>query len=150
MINSRALDDLLPQVRNRTQAFIDAARAQGIELRPICTYRDFAFQASLYAIGRTVPGEDVTASRPMGRTVTNSGPGESWHNWKCAVDLAPFDAKGKPIWKDAALWNRIGEMGESMGFEWGGRWKGVDGPHFQFREGRTIKGMLAAHPKGLA
>lgn len=149
MINSRNLDDLLPEVKAAAVAMIAEAASMGIELRPICTYRDFPYQGSLKAIGRTVKGDGVDAAHPMGHTVTNAGPGESWHNWRCAVDMAPFDKAGKPIWRDAALWARIGALGEKRGFEWGGRWKGVDGPHFQMRGGKTIAQMLAKYPHGL-
>ena len=149
MINSRDLNELNPDVKAGVLAMIAEAKGQGIDLRAICTYRDFPYQASLYAIGRTVKGDGTTASLPMGHTVTNSGPGQSWHNWRCAVDVAPFDANGKPIWKDPVLWAKIGALGEKHGFEWGGRWKGVDGPHFQMRHGKTIAQMLTLHPQGL-
>lgn len=149
MINSRSIDDLEQTVKAAAVAFIMDAASAGIDLRPICTFRDFAYQASLKAIGRTVKGDGVDPKHPMGRTVTNAGPGESWHNWRLAVDMAPFDADGKPIWKDAPLWAKIGAMGEKHGFEWGGLWKGVDGPHFQMRGGKTIAQMLAKYPHGL-
>lgn len=160
MINSRKLDDLDPEVKSAAVAMIAEARGMGIDLRPICTFRDFEYQGTLYAIGRTVDGSPCSCGKklnpigtcskhPRGLRVTNAGPGESWHNWRLAVDLAPFDTAGKPIWVDEPLWKKLGLMGEARGFEWGGRWKGVDGPHFQMRGCITISQMLARHPHGL-
>jgi len=49
-----------------------------------------------------------------------------------AIDLAPSQ-DGKAIWwaAPARVWERIGEIGESVGMMWGGRWKNKDSPHFE-------------------
>ena len=85
MINSRSLDDLIPPARARVQAFLDAAKKEGVDLLVTSTYRDNASQDALYAQGRTKPG----------RIVTNAKAGQSWHNYRCAVDVVPIVA-GKP------------------------------------------------------
>jgi len=36
----------------------------------------------------------------------------------------------------------VGVIGESAGFEWGGRWKFVDKPHFQFPRGTKYNTLL--------
>jgi len=43
---------------------------------------------------------------------------------------------GRAIWNNPN-WERIGKLGKSIGFEWGGDWVGlVDKPHFQMRFGK--------------
>ena len=113
MINSRSLDELLPSVRTRVQQFLDSAKAQGIDLLVTSTYRDNASQDALYAQGRTT----------VGRIVTNAKAGQSWHNYRCAVDVVPVVA-GKPRWdvKDA-VWQEVGRLGKAAGLEWAGDWK---------------------------
>jgi len=52
-----------------------------------------------------------------------------------AIDLAPSQ-DGKAIWwaAPAKVWERMGEIGESAGMAWGGRWKNKDSPHFEERD----------------
>ena len=133
MINSRNLIDLHPVVREKAQAFIEQARLQGIDLLVTSTYRDNESQAALYAQGRTKPGA----------IVTNAKPGQSWHKWRCAFDVVPL-RNGKPVWgtsgPDGDLWRKIGELGESVGLEWAGRWTGKlrEMAHFQYTGGLTL------------
>jgi peptidoglycan L-alanyl-D-glutamate endopeptidase CwlK len=77
VINSRKLEDLLPPVRERVERMIAACDAEGIDLLVTSTYRDNASQEALYAQGRTAPG----------RIVTNARAGQSYHNYRCAVDV---------------------------------------------------------------
>lgn len=129
MINSRSLDDLIPAARARVQAFLDAAKKQGIDLLVTSTYRDNASQDALYAQGRTTPGKKVT----------NAKAGQSWHNYRCAVDVVPIVA-GKPRWdvKDE-VWQQVGALGKAAGLEWAGDWKKFkEYPHFQYTGGLTL------------
>jgi peptidoglycan L-alanyl-D-glutamate endopeptidase CwlK len=137
MKNSRSLDDLLPSVRRRAQAFLDACKAQGIDILITSTYRDLESQTALYAQGRTAPGN----------IVTNAKAGQSYHNWHVAFDIVPL-RNGKPVWNtsgaDGALWERIGKIGESAGLEWAGRWKTFrEFPHFQYTGGLTLAQLAA-------
>jgi peptidoglycan L-alanyl-D-glutamate endopeptidase CwlK len=133
MINSRNLDDLHPIVRDKAKAFLAKSKDCGIDLLVTSTYRDNESQAALYAQGRTKPGN----------IVTNAKPGQSWHNWRCAFDVVPLRF-GKPVWatsgKDGELWRQIGEIGESVGLEWAGRWTGKlrEMAHFQYTAGLTL------------
>jgi peptidoglycan LD-endopeptidase CwlK len=128
MTNSRKLDDLLPTVATKARALISAAKRDGIELLVTSTYRDAECQDALYAQGRTTPG----------RRVTNAKGGQSWHQYRVAFDVVPLVA-GKAIWDDRRIWTRIGELGESVGLEWAGRWKSFpESPHFQFTGGLTM------------
>jgi len=128
MINSRNLDDLAPPAKQRALAFIAAANAKGIDLLVTSTYRDSESQDALYAQGRTAPGNIVTRAKA----------GQSWHNWRCALDVVPL-VNGKAIWDDQALWKQVGEIGKSCGLEWAGDWKTFkEYPHFQYTGGLTM------------
>jgi peptidoglycan L-alanyl-D-glutamate endopeptidase CwlK len=129
MINSRNIDDLLPPVKERVQKFLTAAKAKGIDLLITSTYRDNASQDALYAQGRTKPG----------KIVTNAKAGQSFHNYRCAVDVVPIVA-GKPVW-DAKnpVWQEVGALGKAAGLEWAGDWKRFkEYPHFQYTGGLTL------------
>jgi peptidoglycan L-alanyl-D-glutamate endopeptidase CwlK len=128
MINSRNLDDLVPPAKQRAEAFIAAAKAEGIDLLVTSTYRDSESQDALYAQGRTTPGNVVTRAKA----------GQSWHNWRCALDVVPL-VNGKAIWDDQALWKQVGEIGKSCGLEWAGDWVTFkEYPHFQYTGGLTL------------
>ena len=128
MINSRSLDDLIPPAKSRVLSFIEAAKKQGIDLLVTSTYRDSESQNALYAQGRTAPG----------KIVTNAKAGQSFHNYRCAVDVDPI-VNGKAVWDDKNLWNKLGALDESCGLEWAGRWKTFkEMPHFQYTGGLTI------------
>jgi peptidoglycan L-alanyl-D-glutamate endopeptidase CwlK len=128
MINSRSLDDLAPPAKQRAQAFVEAAKAKGIDLLVTSTYRDNESQNALYAQGRTTPGNVVTRAKA----------GQSWHNWRCALDVVPL-VNGKAIWDDPALWKQVGEIGKSCGLEWAGDWVTFkEYPHFQYTGGLTL------------
>jgi len=128
MINSRSLDDLAPPAKQRALAFIAAAKAKGIDLLVTSTYRDSESQDALYAQGRSTPGNIVTRAKA----------GQSWHNWRCALDVVPL-VNGKAIWDDQALWKQVGEIGKSCGLEWAGDWKTFkEYPHFQYTGGLTL------------
>lgn len=111
MIASRSLDELLPPVKAKAEAFMAACEAAGIDVLITSTYRDEESQAALYAQGRTTPGH----------IVTNAAPGKSFHNYRLAFDFVPV-VNGKPQWEDIAMFTRCGEIAESVGLTWAGRW----------------------------
>ena len=128
MINSRSLDDLVPPAKQRAQAFVEAAKAKGIDLLVTSTYRDNESQDALYAQGRTTPGNVITRAKA----------GQSWHNYRCALDVVPL-VNGKAIWDDQAMWKQVGEIGKSCGLEWAGDWVTFkEYPHFQYTGGMTL------------
>jgi len=137
MINSRNLNDLLPEVKARVDKFIEACNHNGIDLLITSTYRDNESQAQLYAQGRTAPG----------KIVTNAGPGDSYHNYRCAIDVVPL-LNGKPDWDGShPVWAEIGRIGKESGLEWAGDWKSFkELAHFQYTNGLT----LAQLKEGLA
>jgi len=96
-------------------AFLYAARAAGISLNIIETLRSRKDQDHYLAIG--------TSWRK-----------DSLHLRGLAIDVAPLELLKLKNWAPAhPLWARLGEIGESAGLRWGGRWKGkrCDQPHFE-------------------
>lgn len=139
MISSRKLEDLHPVVQAKAIAHKNACAEEGIDLLIYCTFRDNESQAALYAQGRTKPGDIVTDAKP----------GYSFHNFRCAYDCVPL-RDGKPVWgnktdPDRKLWERVGQLGESCGLEWAGRWTGSlrETAHFQFAGGLTTADFRA-------
>jgi peptidoglycan L-alanyl-D-glutamate endopeptidase CwlK len=129
MINSRNITDLHPKVQKLCVDFIDKCKHEGIDVLITSTYRDAASQDSLYAQGRTTPG----------KRVTNAKAGQSMHNWKCAFDFVPI-VNGKAMWNNTALFTRCGEIAESVGLEWAGRWtKFKELAHCQYTDGLTLQ-----------
>jgi len=139
MISSRKIEDLHPKVQAMAKAFLEKCRAEGIDVIITCTYRDAEEQNRLYARGRTV----LVENGQKVRKVTNAKAGQSFHNHRLAFDCVPLRG-GKPVWgttgADQMLWMRVGNIGESVGLEWAGRWKTFrEYPHFQYTGGHPIK-----------
>lgn len=130
MIDSRKLDDLHPAVMSRVISFmVDYQQQTGIEILWASTYRDSEMQASLYAKGRTAPGN----------IVTHAMPGHSAHNYRLAANGYPM-VGGKPLFqahnaKGVMLneWVKYGKIAVNHGLEWAGNWQSfVEYPHVQY------------------
>lgn len=133
MINSRKLKDLLPKVEEMAGAWFDDCAAHGIDILITSTYRDNESQNALYAQGRTIKGA----------IVTNAKGGQSYHNYKCALDFVPL-VNGKPNWNNVELFTKCGELAEKHGFEWAGRWKSFkELAHVQYTGGLTLAQLKA-------
>ena len=114
---SRKIEDLSPNMQSLYQQFNEAMQDAGIDYIVTCTYRSQAEQDRLYAQGRTAPGKIVTWTR------------RSRHTSRKAFDICIM-VNGKPDWCiDNPDWTRAGEIAESVGLEWGGRWAKPDFPH---------------------
>ena len=128
MKNSRDLNDLLPVVKGKAEAFLKACKAEGIDVLITSTLRDKESQAALYAQGRTTPG----------KIVTNAKAGQSFHNYGCAFDFVPL-INGKAQWEDTKLFERCGVIAEKQGLEWAGRWKSfTETAHCQYIGGLSL------------
>jgi len=134
MISSRKIEDLHPAVQKLASAHMEACKEANIDLLIYCTYRDIESQNALYKQGRETTGS----------VVTNARGGESYHNWRCAYDCVAL-VQGKPQWGDSVLARKVGELGESVGLEWSGRWAGKlkESAHFQYTGGYTLKQLQA-------
>lgn len=144
MINSRKIEDLTPTMQPLALRHIELCAANGIDIIITSTYRDAASQNALYAQGRTTSGG----------IVTNARAGQSWHNYRRAYDVVPVRA-GKAVYNtsgvDGKVWQRVGQIGESLGLEWAGRWANFrEYPHFQKTDGLTFDEAAALMQAGIA
>lgn len=120
---------LHPKLRGEVAQIITEIQANGINIRITQGLRTIAEQDELYAKGRTKPGPKVT----------NAKGGQSFHNFGLAVDFCLLHKDGGISWdlhedidKDGIKdWMEVVAIFEKHGWEWGGRWKFVDNPHFQ-------------------
>lgn len=138
-IESR-LGGLTKLTRRKAELFIILASDQGIPVRITQAYRSGLEQAALYAQGRESRAQ-VNALRkaagmcPLGltnRKVTNANRGQSNHEKGIAFDIVPMKLHDRllPNW-GSPNWKKLGEIGETLGLQWGGRWRKPDRPHFQ-------------------
>jgi hypothetical protein len=85
-------------------------------------------QARLWQEGRDAAGNVINASQ----IVTHARPGHSFHEYGLAADVCPATLVATVGWSpNSEKWVVLGELGESLGLVWGGRWKSPDRPHFQ-------------------
>ena len=119
-----AINTLHPKVRDKAREFLNKAQSKGFNLRITSAFRTYEEQDKLYAQGRTTSGGIVTYAKS----------GQSSHNFGTGLDVVPI-SNGKAVWD--ADWNKIGEIGKSVGFSWGGDWERKDRPHFEMNFGYT-------------
>jgi peptidoglycan L-alanyl-D-glutamate endopeptidase CwlK len=102
---------------------------KGVRLRFTHTLRTIEEQNFLFSQGRTRSGSIVTNSRGW----------QSIHNYGLAFDIVILLDEDKNGTFEKAVWNGkhfnfvVSEL-EKLGFEWGGRWKFKDKPHFQYKK----------------
>jgi peptidoglycan LD-endopeptidase CwlK len=120
--SAKNIATLAPQVRPLAEKLIETAVAAGINAKIISGTRTYAEQNAIYAQGRTKPGKIVTKAQG----------GQSWHNFGIAFDIGIFSADGKTYHGESKDYKTVGGMGKAIGLEWGGDWKFVDEPHFQY------------------
>jgi peptidoglycan L-alanyl-D-glutamate endopeptidase CwlK len=130
---------LKPEVQPLARKLIETAVAQDIHVKVIGGSRTYEQQNELYAQGRSKPGQIVTKARG----------GQSWHNFGMAFDIGIFSADGKKYYGEHKDYARCGQIGESLGLEWGGRWEFVDEPHFQYNpKGHSLAAVRKKHESG--
>ena len=86
------INELHPSIRDYVTRFLNSAEAEGIEIIITSGYRSLQEQADLQGSGRAAK------------------PGKSYHNYGLAIDIALTNSSN---------WDRVGEIGESIGFRWG-------------------------------
>ncbi|QYF92753.1 M15 family metallopeptidase [Massilia sp. PAMC28688] len=79
----------------------------------------------------------------MGSNVTNAAAFQSWHQYGLAADCA-FLRNGKIVITEKDPWamrgyELYGEVAESVGLTWGGRWKMMDFGHTELRRKGVMK-----------
>lgn len=130
-----------PVVKESAVEVIRRAYKEGIYVQFSSGYRSNEEQQRLYNQGRTTPGN----------VVTNARPGESLHNYGLAIDYFLVSADGKQsLWSVNNNWRRVAAIGKSLGFEWGGDWRGfVDYPHLQMTGGLSLSQLQAGKKPNL-
>ena len=115
--NLNRIQSLQPTIQPLAQALIQRAAERGIEIEIVQGYRS---------------PEQQDALLTSGKGVTNAPGLLSYHNYGLAFDVVPKDYKELPNWNPTGLhWVTLGQIGEALGLEWGGRWSNPDRPHFQ-------------------
>jgi peptidoglycan L-alanyl-D-glutamate endopeptidase CwlK len=132
---SRRIEDLQPLLQVKARYFLNLCEQEWptgeVDVIITNTLRTLAEQQALYDQGRSKPGKIVTWAKP----------GSSAHNYGLAFDFVPVRL-GKLVWgtkgADLDLWMRCGHFAETLGLEWGGRWKKTDYPHCQIPNWRSF------------
>lgn len=127
----RNVNALHPTLQGKITQLMNLCKKNGITIAIGECVRTVSEQDALYAQGRSKPGNIVTNAK--GSTYS------SMHQWGVAFDFyLNMDVDGDGKTADDAfnnatkLFNKVGELGKSIGLEWGGSWKNpVDMPHFQ-------------------
>jgi peptidoglycan L-alanyl-D-glutamate endopeptidase CwlK len=122
------LESLHPYFRDRVKLLIRKAGEKGISLTVVEAYRTPTKQSEY---------------KRMGRNYTRSSAGKSKHQFGLAVDLVPL-VDSVAVWNNQTLWRKVGQIGESLGLRWGGRWRHPYDPgHFEWTGGLGIQHLTA-------
>ncbi len=125
---------LHPRLQTLCRQLIDLARRNNIEIIITQTLRTREEQDALYAQGRT----------KAGKIVTNVRYPYSMHCWGLAFDFAVV-IRGQVNWERLDLYDRVGQLGKSLGLRWGGDFKTLkDRPHFEL-PGYDINRLIAEY-----
>ena len=138
---------LHPEVKKRALLVLDAAET--------------AFEETGYSVHIFDGKREISKQNEYIKKGTSfiSNPLNSYHVWGLAVDFVFKDADGNWTWEPGAdcafydftchssdwYWDTLGEIIESAGFEWGGRWKSFDGPHAQLTTFGTTRDFIAKY-----
>lgn len=122
-----SLDELASYFRPLAEQLIANCSAAGIPVRIEDTGRTISEQVQKLSVGQSWTSSSKHLPQPP--------------EWKSeAIDIVPMAIleKNKKDWDPTnPLWRKIGEIGESLGLVWGGRWVHVnngsgDPGHFQW------------------
>ncbi len=137
--SARRLEEVHSTLEAKAKQLIGQAYKEGICIIITQGLRTIAEQDALYAQGRT----------KAGKVVTNARGGSSFHNFGLAFDFCVVDTNGQLNWNVDKRWHRVGAIGESLGLEWGGRFKTiVDIPHFQLTFGLSLSDLRSGKRPG--
>ena len=141
-VTERVLKDVHPGLAERIRKLAELLHPEGLQFRAYMGLRSNSQQLELWRLGRETPSHipckhgavGTCAKHPFGVPVTNARPGESWHNYGCAVDVAPDNPAlpgYQPNWNAGhPAWKRLIEVAESLGLRSGKSWQ--DSPHLEF------------------
>ena len=128
--SEKVIEKLNPVVQPYARELVRRAAAKGIEVKVIGGYRSIEEQQRLFCQGRNIP--ECRGLYKPGPIVTNARGGYSSHNFGIAFDIGIF--QGSRYLPESPKYNEVGQIGKSIGLEWGGDWTAIkDRPHFQLR-----------------
>ena len=122
----RGLEYLTKKTRKKVKKLLKLCQKKGLCVFITETYRTTFEQDELYAKGRTKAGNIVTYCKGSDYS--------SLHQWGVAFDFARYDKKN-PYDNTDCFFEKVGEVGKSIGLIWGGDWvTPKDRPHFQLSD----------------
>jgi hypothetical protein len=143
---SRRLDQLSSQLRPLAVEVIARLAERGIAIMIVDTDRTVEEHRANLAKGTSSASLSFHLPRYM-RTLTGAEGVDPDRDKSDAIDLVPYDqyqlhGPDKLQWNTSdPVWAVIGEVGESLGLEWGGRWKKPHDPgHLQLPRRIWFKG----------
>jgi hypothetical protein len=159
---SRKIEDCVPELQALYGLFLGKMGDAHLHFTITCTARTVLEQVALYAQGREKlertnylrllaklpPIDRATNRRKVTWTLHSKhlidlDDGITTNDQSRAFDFAMLDANGKITWnlKIDVMYDQIpdyqqaGEIGESCGLVWGGRFKTLDMCHFELKDG---------------
>lgn len=129
-----SISHLYPPFEARIDALLKAAHEEGLDVGLHTGFRSWEEQDRLYAQGRTTKGNKVT----------NAKGGQSWHQYGIAADIV-FREKGKWSWSPKHDWDRLDEIGISLGLVKGPKW---DRPHFEWARKMSLAKARELYKRG--
>jgi peptidoglycan LD-endopeptidase CwlK len=129
------------QSASRNWQLLDADFAQRMLLIFKIMREKHGYEMAILEGYRSPERQDMLAR--MGMQVTNAKAFQSYHQYGMAADCA-FLRDGKLVISERDPWAMrgyalYGEVAESVGLHWGGRWKMLDFGHIELRRPGTIK-----------
>jgi peptidoglycan LD-endopeptidase CwlK len=127
------LKEICPVLADRVRQAADSLLKQGVTIRVTQALRSWAMQQELWQQGRDINGKVIDKSK----VITDAPPGYSWHEFGLAVDVAPFDQDGKPMWNyvippGKAQWEAIESLAPEFHLFSGACFHTItDRPHWQ-------------------
>lgn len=140
--SEKAIATLLPSMQIAARKILHAAydlmSANGYDIFAVGGTRTYAQQNLLFN------------QRPK---VTNAKGGQSWHNFGLAIDVGIFQGMKYLTGATKAESKLYADLGAYIkanvsNIEWGGDWKFVDMPHYQYATGLTLAQARAKFEKG--
>jgi len=127
------LSHLYPPFAEQVQRFLYKVNSEGLGAHVFEGFRPMERELELYAKGRVCKDGKWIIIHPE-LVVTRAFPGFGLHAYGVAIDMA-FDGNHQKqgaqwAWTDLDTfnparplpWSRLGQLGELVGMEWGGRW----------------------------
>lgn len=145
MAINRSLDALHPEFRKKILEWLVRCVKEDIPVRITETLRTKETQAAYYAQGRK-PLKEVNELRKIAGlppiTEEDNKKRVTWtlespHMYGLAIDFVIIK-NNAPDWNDINSYTKAGTIAESLGLEWGGRWRTPDYPHIQMKNWQSF------------